>query len=68
MKARISDNLLKDIEREMPNEGHRHDAKFLALRDRIQGQTVDLTFIGQDAFEEHDDNYWLPASCWTQQP
>jgi len=25
---------------------------------------VDLVFIGDDAFESIDDNYWLPACCW----
>ena len=65
MKARIVNNLLDVIEAEMGEcEGHRNDAGFLALCERIQGKVVDLVFIGQDAFEQEDDNYWLPECCW----
>ena len=65
IKARIVDNLLDVIEAEMGAvEGHRTDPKFLALRDRIEGRVVDLVFIGDDAFEAEDDNYWLPDCCW----
>lgn len=66
MKAKICDNLLEEIEKVMPNEGHKSDPQFLALRDRIQGKVVELGFIGEDAFEAQDDCYWLPNSCWTE--
>lgn len=46
------------------SEGHRNDPKFLALRDRIEGKVVELTFLGGDAFEKEDNNYWLPPECW----
>ena len=65
MKARIVDNLLDIIEKEMPKESHRIDPEFLALCERIQGKDVDLMFRGVDAFEAIDKNYWLPDSCWT---
>lgn len=45
-------------------EGHRTDPEFQKLCDRIAGQEVDLVFIGEDAFEAIDDNYWLPDCCW----
>jgi hypothetical protein len=65
MKAQIVDNLLDVIEHEMGKvEGHSTDRAFLALCDRIQGKTVDLVFIGRDAFEAIDNNYWLPDCCW----
>jgi hypothetical protein len=64
VKARIVDDLLAAIEIEMPKEGHREDQEFLALCERIQGKIVTLRFIGPDAFESVDDNYWLPNSCW----
>lgn len=44
--------------------GHRTDPAFLALAERIAGKEVDLRFIGKDAFEAIDDNYWLPNCCW----
>lgn len=64
MKVRIVSDLLSSIEKEMPLEGHRNDPSFLALADRIEGKVVDLVFIGPDAFESIDNNYWLPNSCW----
>lgn len=45
-------------------EGHRVDAVFLDLANRIAGSDVDLVFIGPDAFEAQDNNYWLPQCCW----
>jgi hypothetical protein len=66
MRARIVDNLLVSIEKEMPNEGHRTDPDFLELCRRIEGKEVELVFIGGDAFEKEDNNYWLPNSCWTR--
>ncbi len=66
MKARIVDNLLDAIEDDMGEvEGHRYDPVFLELCERIQGKVVDLVFIGGDAFEALDNNYWLPDCCWT---
>lgn len=65
MRAIIAENLLDLIEKEMGEiEGHRTDTEFLALCDRIAGKEVDLVFIGGDAFEAIDNNYWLPNSCW----
>ena len=67
MKARIVDNLLDVIEAGMGKaEGHRNDPKFLALCERIQGKAVELVFIGSDAFEKEDNNYWLPGYCWEE--
>ena len=66
MKAKIVDNLLDTIEDFFgPEEGHRKDPAFLALCDRIQGKEVDLRFVGPDAFEAIDNNFWLPNCCWT---
>lgn len=46
-------------------ENHRTDPKFKKLHDRIAGKEVDLVFIGEDAFEEIDNNYWIPDTCYT---
>jgi len=65
MKAKICDNLLETIDTYFNGkEGHKTDKKFLMLCERIQGKEVDLIFIGTDAFEAIDDNYWLPNCCW----
>ncbi len=65
MRARIVENLLDVIEHEMGSvEGHRNDPVFLELCERIAGKEVDLVFIGSDAFEAIDNNYWLPECCW----
>jgi hypothetical protein len=46
-------------------EGHRNDPEFLALCERIAGKEVQLKFLGNDAFEAIDNNYWLPDCCFT---
>jgi hypothetical protein len=48
--------------------GHRDDPEFKRLCDRIAGKTVDLVFIGGDAFEAEDYNYLLPERCWKGVP
>lgn len=72
IRARIVPDLLDKIEDffrrndfyEIGGARHRHDPKFRALCDRIAGKEVDLIFIGDDAFEAIDNNYWLPNCCW----
>lgn len=67
MKAQIKDDLLDVIDDFFDGkEGHRTDPQFLSLCDRIAGETVDLVFVGQDAFEAEDRNYWLPDCCWRE--
>ncbi len=66
MRAKIVANLLDVIDESFDGtEGHRTDPVFLALCDRIAGKEVDLVFIGDDAFELEDNNYWLPNCCYT---
>ena len=65
MKAKIVDNLMDVIEEYSGSRiGYREDCEFIALCDRIAGKEVNLRFIGNDAFEEIDNNYWLPNCCW----
>jgi len=64
-KAFIYPNLLERIEKYFEGkEGHRNDPCFLSLVNRFAGKEVNLKFIGPDAFEEIDDNYWLPECCY----
>ncbi len=66
MKARMVDNLLQKMEEFFgKEEGHRNDPVFMELCSRISGNEVELVFMGSDAFEKNDKNYWLPSCCWT---
>ena len=67
IRARIREDLLDTIDGFFGHkEGHKDDREFLALCERIAGKEVDLVFIGDDAFEAIDNNYWLPDCCWTE--
>lgn len=69
VKAYIYPDLVDRIDEYFKGtEGHKTDPDFLALAERIAGQTVDLVFTGTDAFEAVDNNYWLPDCCWKSQP
>jgi hypothetical protein len=32
----------------------------------IEDKEVNLVFIGQDAFEKNDNNWWLPDCLWDE--
>ena len=67
MRAKIVDNLMDTIDTFFGgSEGHRTDPEFIKLCDRISDKEVDLVFIGNDAFEKNDNNYWLPNCCWNE--
>jgi hypothetical protein len=67
MKARMKEELMELIDGFFKGkEGHRTDENFIQLCDRIAGKEVELVFIGQDAFEKEDKNYWLPDCCWDE--
>lgn len=67
MKAMIRKNLMDVIDEFFGGtESHRTDPEFIKLCDRISGKVVNLNFIGKDAFEDIDDDYWLPDCCWDE--
>jgi hypothetical protein len=67
MKAIMVENLLETITEYFGiEERHSEDKQFLELCNRIQGKEVNLIFTEGDAFEEIDNNYWLPECCWTK--
>lgn len=67
IRAKVHPNLLDRIDDYFGGtEGHRTNPEFLALAERIAGKVVTLGFVGRDAFEVEDDNYWLPECCWEQ--
>ena len=45
-------------------ERHRSDPKFLKLVERIAGKKCVMILRGAEAFEYHDDNYWIPRCCY----
>jgi hypothetical protein len=47
-------------------EGTKTDPGFIALAERIAGKRVTLIFLSGDAFEEIDDNYYLPPCAYTE--
>ena len=65
MKARIVNNLREVLEKALPLEDY-SGADFAAFAERVQGKVVDLVFIGPDAFEAIDRNWWLPPCCWAE--
>ena len=44
--------------------GWGHYFKLKEFLKSIEGKVVDLVFIGNDAFEKQDNNYWLPDELW----
>jgi len=65
IKAKIVSNLMDVIENYFGSSvGHREDFRFIELCNRIAGKDVELRFIGDNAFELIDNNYWLPNCCW----
>lgn len=67
MKAKIVNNLLSTINDYHDKKyEHRNENEFLSLCQRIQGQAVELIFVGKYAFEKLDNRYWLPDCCWKE--
>lgn len=63
--AKIHDNFVELMENHFRDELSDQDKEELRiLADRIAGKVVELTFIGKDAFEKIDDNWWLPDCTW----
>jgi len=61
MKAKMRDNLIERYKKIMPEEYTQELGEFLKS---IEGKTVDLIFIGTDAFEKEDNSWWLPDALW----
>lgn len=61
MKAKMKYNLIPRYKNIMPEC---FDTEVEELLRRIEGKEVNLVFIDGDAFEEKDNNIWLPDSLW----
>ena len=62
MNAIMKDNLVARYKEIFPNEPL--DTKDINFLNRISGNIVNLIFTHGDAFEELDNNIWLPHSLW----
>lgn len=63
--AYIFPDLMNQIEEFFgKNEGHRENKDFICLCNRIAGKKVNLKIQNGDAFEIHDDNFWIPDCCF----
>jgi len=68
MKAKMKDNIIFLYEQSLPGEldcltdvDRQATINFLKS---IEGREVNLVFTGGDAFEEVDNNIWLPGGLW----
>jgi len=69
MRVKIKEDLINIIDDYFNGEeGLKKNPEFLKLAERIAGKEVELKFIGGDAFEAEDNNYWLPDCCWDMIP
>lgn len=75
IKAKMSDNLVSAYQSCAELTYHDGSSEFDLMSDddqcaivgflsHISGQVVELVFIGNDAFEINNNNYWLPNSLW----
>lgn len=55
---------LRDRYKAIPDLAGEYTESLGAFLDKIDGKEVTLVFTGTDAFEENDDNFWLPDCLW----
>lgn len=61
MFVRMREGLIQLYEQVNPTCMDAEIAGFLAS---IEGQIIEVVFIGQDAFEKENNNIWLPNELW----
>lgn len=64
LRARMKDDLVPRFREFFPD--CEMDAEWQSFLERIQGQEVTLVFTAGDAFEQVNDNYWLPDCMWDE--
>lgn len=65
MKARMRADLIERAKAVFTGP-HELDAEYKDFLKSIEGREVELVFIGKDAFEKYDDNFWLPDCLWDE--
>ena len=67
MQAQMKNNLVEIYERVMPGELEAQgDDNCKSFLESISGKKVELVFVGRDAFEKNDNNFWLPNDLWEE--
>lgn len=66
IRARMKDDLVRRFRVFFPESPIDADPEWLAFVQSIEGKEVTLKFTCGDAFEEVDDNYWLPDCMWDE--
>ena len=66
MKVLMQDNLIEKYNKVLPGELlHQERAmETINFLKSIEGKKINIRFTNGDAFEEEDDNIWLPNSLW----
>lgn len=72
VKAKMKDNLVKRYDEAFPGEieafrsacGEEEHKDFIQFLESIQKKEVNLVFAAGDAFEEKNNDYWLPNQLW----
>lgn len=66
MRAKMKNGLVKRYREFFASEVDPVDTDVELLLNRIEGKVVELTFTCGDAFEENDNNIWLPDCLWEE--
>jgi len=68
MKAKMKDNLVERYEEILPGELDACEKadEVVAFLESIEDKEVRLVFTAGDAFEENDNNIWLPETLWDE--
>ena len=64
MKAKMKTNLIPRYTALSPDIIDFPDEETQRFLLSIEGRDVELVFIGPDAFEKEDNDFWLPACLW----
>ena len=66
MKAKMRDNLVPRYIALSPDVVDFPDEEIQNFLTSIEGKDVMLVFVGRDAFEQNDNNIWLPDCLWDE--
>ncbi len=64
MKVIMKDNLIERYMKNFPYDSSLNDEKNITFLRRIEGKVINLIFTHGDAFEENDNDLWLPDNLW----
>ena len=64
MKVIMKDNLIERYMKNFPYDSSLDDEEDITFLRRIEGKVINLIFTHGDAFEENDNDLWLPDNLW----